>query len=267
MLSEIGAPLVGVVGADKVGVEFSQLGGDEEAPQDLTYGENWAYFIVDAVLKSPAWERTLLIYTFDEHGGYYDHVPPPKAIAPDDIKPDLTKDDVKGGYTVYGPRVPAIVASPYSKPNAVTNVVHDHTSVLATIEAKWNLPAMTYRDANAETVMDFLDLKRKAFKHSPTIAKPARIPSRTAARSQGWLMSLVGTRMARADSHRCSRSACLPVLQRRPARAQTLPVPRCCHRSSTSGSSCWRTRTTPARSVTLLPIRTWPRRCRARARC
>ena len=172
VLSEIGAPLVGVVGVDKVGVEFSQMGGDEEAPQDLTYGENWAYFIVNAVLQSPAWERTLLIYTFDEHGGYYDHVPPPKAIAPDNIKPNLTKDDVKAGYTMYGPRVPAIVASPYSKPNGVTNVVYDHTSVLATIEAKWNLPALTYRDANAETVMDFLDVKRKAFK------KPPRLPSR-----------------------------------------------------------------------------------------
>ncbi len=75
---------------------------------------------------------------------------------------------------MYGPRVPAIVASPYSKPNGVTNVVYDHTSVLATIEAKWNLPALTYRDANAETVMDFLDVKRKAFKKPPTIAKPAQ---------------------------------------------------------------------------------------------
>jgi hypothetical protein len=51
-----------------------------------------------------------------------------------------------------------MVASPYAIPNGVTNVVHDHTSVLATIEAKWNLPALTYRDANAATVMDFRDL-------------------------------------------------------------------------------------------------------------
>jgi phospholipase C len=54
--------------------------------------------------------------------------------------------------------VPAIVVSPYAKPKGVTEVVHDHTSVLATIEAKWNLPALTNRDANAETVMDFLGL-------------------------------------------------------------------------------------------------------------
>ena len=67
VLSEIGAPLVGVMGLDRIGVEFSETGGDEEAPQDLAYGENWAYFVVDAVLNSPAWERTLLIYTFKGH--------------------------------------------------------------------------------------------------------------------------------------------------------------------------------------------------------
>jgi phospholipase C len=124
------------------------------------------------VLHSPAWPRTLLIYTYDEHGGYYDHVPPPAAIPPDSIPPALGPEDVPGGYDIYGPRVPGIVASPYSKPNAVTNVVHDHTSVLATIEAKWNLPALTYRDANANTVEDFLDLANPAFLEPPTIAEP-----------------------------------------------------------------------------------------------
>jgi phospholipase C len=172
LLSDIGSPLVGVVGVNNVGVQLSELGGDEEPPQDLTYGENWAYQVVNAVLHSPAWARTLLIYTFDEHGGYYDHVAPPVAIAPDDIAPDLTSTDVAGGYNIYGPRVPAIVASPYSRANGVTNVVHDHTSVLATIEAKWNLPALTYRDANASTVLDFLDLARPSFLTPPAISRP-----------------------------------------------------------------------------------------------
>jgi phospholipase C len=128
---------------------------------------------VEAILRSPAWPRTLLIYTYDEHGGYYDHVPPPAAIAPDQIPPKLTSSDVPGAYDMYGPRVPAVVASPYSRPNAVTDVVHDHTSVLATIEAKWNLPALTYRDANATTVMDFLDVSQAAFLTPPTIQGPS----------------------------------------------------------------------------------------------
>jgi phospholipase C len=129
--------------------------------------------VIEAVLTSPAWPRTLLIYTYDEHGGYYDHVPPPPAIQPDGIKPNLQPGDTVADYTMYGPRVPAVVVSPYSKPNAVTNVIHDHTSVLATIEAKWNLPALTLRDANAETVMDFLDPQNAVFLTPPAIQGPS----------------------------------------------------------------------------------------------
>jgi phospholipase C len=152
--------------------KLETTGGDEEDPQDMSYGEYWAYQTVKAVLESPAWPRTLLVYTYDEHGGYYDHIPPPSAIAPDSIPPRLGPGDAPGGYDIYGPRVPAIVASPYTKANAVTNTVHDHTSVLATIEAKWNLPRLTYRDANAKTVMDFLDVGTAAFMVPPTLSEP-----------------------------------------------------------------------------------------------
>jgi phospholipase C len=148
-------------------------GGDEENPQDVQIGEAFVAKVVSAVLSSPAWHRTLLIWTYDEHGGYYDHVPPPHVVAPDDIKPVLPPGSAKGDYTLLGPRVPAVVVSPYSKPNDVTNVVHDHTSVLATIEAKWNLPAMTYRDANARTVMDFLDLRHPHFAAPPALPAAA----------------------------------------------------------------------------------------------
>jgi phospholipase C len=89
------------------------------------------------------------------------------------IPPKLGPTDIPGHYDIYGPRVPAVVVSPYSKPSAVTNVTHDHTSVLATIETKWNLPALTYRDANAETVMDFLDVGQAAFSHPPAIEGPS----------------------------------------------------------------------------------------------
>jgi phospholipase C len=78
--------LRGVPGLEAVGAKLETTGGDEESPQDMSYGESWAYEIVKAVLDSPAWPRTLLIYTYDEHGGYYDHVPPPAAIAPDSIR-------------------------------------------------------------------------------------------------------------------------------------------------------------------------------------
>jgi phospholipase C len=172
VLSDIGKPIASLPGLEKIGAVLETVGGDEEDPQDMYYGEAWAHRVVDAVLNSPAWPRTLLIYTYDEHGGYYDHVPPPPAIEPDSIPPDLTSSDVPGAYNIYGVRVPAVVLSPHSKPNAVTNVIHDHTSVLATIEAKWNLPALTYRDANAATVMDFLDVNHAAFATPPKIKAP-----------------------------------------------------------------------------------------------
>jgi phospholipase C len=172
VLSDIGSLLTGVPGLEAIGAKLEPIGGDEEDPQDMSFGEHWSYKVVDAVLQSPAWPRTLLVYTYDEHGGYYDHVPPPAAIPPDSIPPELEAGDAPGGYGLYGPRVPAIVASPYSKPNAVTNHIYDHTSVLATIEKQWNLPALTYRDANARTIADFLNTSRPAFLEPPTITEP-----------------------------------------------------------------------------------------------
>jgi phospholipase C len=173
VLSDIGSALATLPELAVIAAGLETLGGDEEDPQDMYYGEAWAHQVLEAVLHSPAWPRSLLVYTYDEHGGYHDHVPPPAAIPPDSIPPDLGPGDVPGGYNIYGVRVPTMVASPYARPNAITNVVHDHTSVLATIEAKWNLPALTYRDANAATVMDFLDVSRPSFLTPPSIQGPS----------------------------------------------------------------------------------------------
>jgi phospholipase C len=172
VLGVVGSGLATVPALKPIAEKLETKGGDEENPQDMSYGEYWAYTAMKAVLESPSWPRTLLIYTYDEHGGYYDHVPPPRALAPDSIAPQLGPGDVPGGYDIYGPRVPAVVASPYSIPNGVTDLVHDHTSVLATIEAKWNLPRLTYRDANARTLADFLDFGHAALLHPPAITEP-----------------------------------------------------------------------------------------------
>jgi phospholipase C len=145
----------------------------EENPEDVQLGEAFVARIVNAVMSGPAWRRTLLIWFYDEHGGYYDHVPPPSALLPDSTPPDIGPSDQPGGYDLYGPRVPAVVVSPYARRRAVTNVVHDHTSVLATIERQWNLPALTFRDANARGLADFLDTSVMSFADPPELAAPA----------------------------------------------------------------------------------------------
>jgi len=122
-------------------------------------------------MDSPAWPRTLLVWTFDEGGGYYDHVPPPAAVAPSTIGPDWPAPAYTG-FAQYGFRVPAVVVSPWSRPDHVTSVVHDHTSILAMVERKWNLPALTHRDAAASDLSDFLDLNQAAFATPPTLAAP-----------------------------------------------------------------------------------------------
>jgi phospholipase C len=153
-------------------VDPNILTATEENPQDLSLGEYFVSTVVDSLLNSPAWGRTLLVWTYDEHGGYYDHVPPPAAIPPDNIAPVLTDATQPGTYDRYGFRVPTVVVSPYAKPHFVSHTVYDHTSVLKTIERKWNLPAMTYRDANANDLLDCLDFKQRAFADPPTLAAP-----------------------------------------------------------------------------------------------
>jgi phospholipase C len=158
-----------------LGVRIDHLphGQTEEDPDDMYYGEKWAYELVEAVIHSPAWERTVLIYTYDEHGGYYDHIATPGAPVPDDAEPNLPVGEPADRYDRYGPRVPAVVVSPYSKPGGVSNELYDHTSILATIEHKWNLPALTDRDAQANDIMDFLDPSNKALAQPGALTPPS----------------------------------------------------------------------------------------------
>jgi phospholipase C len=147
-----------------------------ENPQNIVHAEVFAASVVQAVMASPAWPRTLLIWTFDEGGGYYDHVPPPAAVPPDDIPP-IALFERYDGFARYGFRVPAVVVSPWARPGHVTSVVHDHTSILAMAERKWNLPAMTNRDAAAADLSDFLNLDQPAFATPPVLAQPLAGPA------------------------------------------------------------------------------------------
>ena len=151
-------------------VEPNYLKDSEEDPENIAYGEQFAASVIDAVMAGPGWKNTLLIWAFDEHGGYYDHVVPPAAVAPDDIAPDASV--AYTGFRQYGFRVPCAIVSPYARQNYVSHQVFDHTSICALVEHKWNLPAMTYRDANANSMLDMLDFSKPAFEHPPKLARP-----------------------------------------------------------------------------------------------
>jgi len=109
------------------------------------------------------------------------------ALPPDDIAPLVSPgESAYDGFARYGFRVPSVVVSPYARPNNVSHVLHDHTSALAMLERKCNLPALTYRDANANDLTDFLDLGAMAARR-PTFATlpPLAAPGDTAAALAG----------------------------------------------------------------------------------
>jgi phospholipase C len=169
----------------------------EENPQDVQLGEGFAAKVINAVMNGRGWPKSLLIWLYDEHGGYYDHVPPPAAVEPDDVpgqsptqrffllrlllrfagyaKQIEAADAGPSTYDRLGFRVPAVIVSPYAKPGYVSDKVYDHTSILKLIERKWNLPPLTRRDAAAIDPLDALDLENPPrFLTPPTLPQPAR---------------------------------------------------------------------------------------------
>jgi phospholipase C len=163
----------------------------QENPQNIVVGEAFLAKVVNALGSSPLWRKTLLILTYDEHGGYYDHVTPPVALAPDSIPPQVQPGESSyDGFARYGFRVPSVLVGPYVKPGYVSSIVYDHTSILAFLERKWNLQAMTYRDANANDLLDFLDLDaikrgQPTFPELPKLAASGDTPARLACTKTG----------------------------------------------------------------------------------
>jgi phospholipase C len=142
--------------------EGSGTSGDDHPHGDVRSGEEFLAQVYNAVVTSPAWERTLLIVNYDEWGGFYDHVPPQEA-------PDADASNALRGF-----RVPALVVSPRARRGAVAHGVYDHTSVLATIEWRWGLPALTPRDANARNLAEVLDFQAPPRRRpSPYVVRPA----------------------------------------------------------------------------------------------
>ena len=124
------------------------IGADNEHPgyTDILTGEQHLEALINDVRNGPNWKDTAIVITYDEHGGFWDHVAPPTSEKHSDI---------------WGPgsRVPSIIISPLAKRHFVDHTLYDTTSILATIEHRWNLEPLGTRDANANDL-------RRAFKTS-----------------------------------------------------------------------------------------------------
>lgn len=154
---------------------------DEHPPADPQVGQRFVGTIVDALVKSPAWPRTALFITYDEHGGLYDHVEPPPACKPDDLEPVLAAGDPAEHFDELGMRVPLIVVSPYAKQHHVSHETYDLTSILRFIEARFVMPALTGRDANALAPWDMFDFDHPPHLTPPALAVPEVDPAKYAA--------------------------------------------------------------------------------------
>jgi phospholipase C len=138
---------------------------DDHPPGDLQVGEAWLHQIYDHTVRSPQWNRTALVWTYDEGGGFADHVPPPDGCAP-------SLDSKDRPFFERGPRVPFVVVSPYAKPHYVSHVVQDHTAITRFIEAVFDLPALTRRDANSSALLELFD-----FASPPALLTPPDAPA------------------------------------------------------------------------------------------
>ncbi len=122
----------------------------EHPPTSICKGENWTVKQINAIMRGPDWATTAIFVTWDDFGGFYDHVPPPKV-------------DVYG----LGPRVPMLVISPYAKKGHVTHVQLEFSSVVKQVEEWFGLPSLGNRDAKANDFSDAFNFLQAARKPTP----------------------------------------------------------------------------------------------------
>jgi phospholipase C len=133
----------------------SDLLESDHPPKSICRGENWTVGQINAVMQSPFWAHTVIILTWDDFGGFYDHVAPPH----------------EGRYTL-GPRVPLIVISPYARLHFVDHHRYDFRSVIKFVEDTFHLPHEMSYDRSVNSIGDMLNLNQKP-------AKPVILAQRT----------------------------------------------------------------------------------------
>ncbi|HEX8925404.1 MAG TPA: alkaline phosphatase family protein [Terriglobales bacterium] len=135
-----------------------ESGQDEHPLNNLQTGAAYAETFVNALMKGPNWKDSVFFLTFDEYGGFYDHVPPMATVNPDGIAPlDIPAGQPTGDFTITGLRLPLMVISPFTKPHFVSNTPADFTAMLKFIETRYNLQPLTKRDAAQMDMQEFFD--------------------------------------------------------------------------------------------------------------
>jgi phospholipase C len=138
---------------------LKKMPNDMHPPHNVLYGDALVASAYNAVRSGPAWKKTLLIITYDEHGGCYDHVVPPAAVPPGEaVRP--APDDY--GFSSFGVRVPAVIVSPWVPAGSVIrppgNTPFDHTSIIATLAKLFPFAPLTPRDAAAPDLVSAISL-------------------------------------------------------------------------------------------------------------
>jgi phospholipase C len=138
---------------------WGSTGNSQHPNYDVALGEQLIHDVYEALQGKPGWPNTLLIVTYDEHGGCYDHVPPPAGATP----PGDDTGEFGFDFTRFGVRVPAVLISPLIEAGTVFRVPPgttpiDHTSILKTVQQRWGLPSLTDRDAAAPSLAGVLNL-------------------------------------------------------------------------------------------------------------
>lgn len=130
----------------------------DHPPHSICVGENWVVKQLNALMRSPLWSSTVVFLTWDDFGGFYDHVPPPHY-----------------NYLALGPRVPTIVISPYARPHFVDHATYDYTSILRYIEDRWHLGRLSYYDRHAVSIGTDLNVHQPPL--PPLILHQRRCPA------------------------------------------------------------------------------------------